>query len=55
MNELEQCFCKPCVAMLTVRSTTADGGSVKNKIGKVYSFEYTNIPKAFFSPHHIGR
>jgi hypothetical protein len=26
-----------------------------NKIKKVYSLEYTNIPKAFFTPRHLGR
>jgi hypothetical protein len=25
-----------------------------NKIGKVYSLEYTDIPKVFFTPHHVG-
>jgi hypothetical protein len=26
-----------------------------NKSGKGYSLKNTNIPKAFFTPHHIGR
>jgi hypothetical protein len=26
-----------------------------NKIRKVYSLEYTNIPKVFFTPHHVCR
>jgi hypothetical protein len=25
-----------------------------NKIGKVYSLEYTGIPKMFFTPHHAS-
>jgi hypothetical protein len=25
-----------------------------NKIGKVYSLEYTDIPKVFFMPHRVG-
>jgi hypothetical protein len=25
-----------------------------NKIGKVYSLEHTEIPKVFFTPHHVG-
>jgi hypothetical protein len=28
--------------------------TVNNKIGKVYSLEYTDIPKVFFTPHHVG-
>jgi hypothetical protein len=28
--------------------------SCKNKIGKVYSLEYTEITKVFFTPHHGG-
>jgi hypothetical protein len=26
----------------------------KNKVVKVYSLEYTDIPKAFFMPHNLG-
>jgi hypothetical protein len=26
-----------------------------NKIGNVYSLEYTDIQKVFFTPHHVGR
>jgi hypothetical protein len=29
-----------------------DVESFLNKIGKVFSLEYTNIPKVFFTPHH---
>jgi hypothetical protein len=25
-----------------------------NKIGTVHSLEYTDITKAFFTPHHVG-
>jgi hypothetical protein len=28
---------------------------LSNKIGKMYSLEYTVIPKGFFTPHHVGR
>jgi hypothetical protein len=28
--------------------------SNRNKIGKAYSLEYTNIPEMLFTPHHVG-
>jgi hypothetical protein len=27
---------------------------ITSKIGKVRSLEYTDIPKVFFTPHHVG-
>jgi hypothetical protein len=45
-----------CVSYLHANYKSFPSHPLKgNKIGKVYSLEYTNIPKVFFTPHHVGR
>jgi hypothetical protein len=38
----------------TVSFTESIGTPNHNQVWKLYSLEYTDIPKVFFTPHHVG-